>query len=213
MGTSITFDSMSFLVVDDSAYMRTIVRTILSSFGARKIYEAEDGADGLAKLNAYGPDIAIIDWEMPVLNGPEMIQFVRNPDSCRHAFVPIILLTAHTERHRIIEARKFGVHEILRKPVSPNALFQRIASIILQPRPFIRTATYFGPEPRDEIRALDQKEDLTYVDKRKPDDMKSQSEIDALTGFDSAKDEIVNVDEFRGNAENDVAAKEAESAA
>src|SRR5262249_28077253 len=103
MGTSINFEAMSFLIVDDSAYMRTILRTILASFGARKIYEAEDGADGLEKLNAYGPDVAIIDWEMPLLSGPEMIKKVRNPDECRHAFVPIILLTAHSERHRIIE--------------------------------------------------------------------------------------------------------------
>jgi CheY-like chemotaxis protein len=148
----IAFESLSFLVVEDSAYMRTIVRTILMGFGSRKIYEAEDGADGLEKLNAYGPDIAVVDWEMPVLSGPEMIRFVRNPDSCRYAFVPIILLTAHTERHRMLEAKQFGVHEILRKPVSPKALYQRIASIVLQPRRFIRTPTYFGPEPREELR-------------------------------------------------------------
>ena len=185
MTTSIDFEALTFLIVDDSAYMRTILRTILSSFGARKIYEAVDGADGLEKLNAYGPDIAIIDWEMPVLSGPEMVKMVRDPDKCRHAFVPIILLTAHTERHRIIEARKFGVHEILRKPVSPKAIFQRIASILLHPRPFVRTTSYFGPEPRDEIRASEQKKlDATYVDKRK-----------------DGADEKINVDEFAGNAE------------
>jgi two-component system chemotaxis response regulator CheY len=189
MGTSIDFEALSFLIVDDSAYMRTILRTILSSFGARKIYEAEDGAGGLEKLNAYHPDIAIVDWEMPVLSGPEMIKLVRNPDECRHAFVPLILLTAHTERHRIIEARKFGVHEILRKPVSPKAIYQRIASIILHPRPFVRTATYFGPEPRDEIRAAEQKLDMTYVDKRKGD------------GKEGDAAEKINVDQFAGNAE------------
>lgn len=209
MGTSIDFEALSFLIVDDSAYMRTILRTILSSFGARKIYEAEDGATGLEKLNAYGPDIAIVDWEMPVLNGPEMVKMVRNPDSCRHAFVPIILLTAHTERHRILEARKFGVHEILRKPVSPKAIYQRIASIILHPRPFVRTTTYFGPEPRDEIRAAEQKLDMTYTDRRKSAEGKQgQDDIDALMNGDAA--EKINVEEFTGNAED---AEKKESAA
>jgi CheY-like chemotaxis protein len=150
--TAISFDTLSFLVVEDSAHMRTILRTILMGFGTRKIYEAEDGADGLEKLEAYGPDIVIVDWEMPVLNGPEMIRFIRNPDGFRHAFVPIILLTAHTERRRIVQSRSFGVNEVLRKPVSPKAIYQRVASIVLNPRPFLRTDTYFGPEPRDEMR-------------------------------------------------------------
>lgn len=153
---AVAFDTLSFLIVEDSAYMRTILRTILMGFGSRKIYEAEDGADGLEKLEAYGPDIVIVDWEMPVLNGPEMIRFIRNPDGFRHAFVPIILLTAYTERRRIIQARTLGVHEVLRKPVSPKALYQRVASIVLQPRPFLRTETYFGPEPREELRSIAQ---------------------------------------------------------
>jgi len=149
---AIAFDTMTFLIVEDSAHMRTILRTILAGFGCRRIFEAEDGADGLEKIDAVSPDIVIIDWEMPVLSGPEMIRFMRNPDGFRHAYVPIILLTAHTERHRMIQAKSFGVNEVLRKPVSPKAIYQRVASIMLQPRPFLRTSTYFGPAPREELR-------------------------------------------------------------
>jgi len=162
----VAFDALSFLVVDDSAHMRTILRTILMGFGCRKIYEAEDGADGLEKLDAYGPDILIVDWEMPVLSGPEMIRFIRNPDGCRHAFVPIILLTAHTERRRMVEAKGFGVNEILRKPVSPKAIYQRVTSIIVDPRAFVRTPTYFGPEPRDEIRPIAAAAPMPVIDQR-----------------------------------------------
>ncbi len=153
MGTSINFESMSFLIVDDSAYMRTIVRTMLSGFGCRSIYEAEDGASGLDKINQYHPEIAIIDWEMPGMTGLEMVKTIRDPENCRFAYMPLILLTAHTERRRILRARLSGVNEVLRKPISPNALFQRVASIVLHPRPFIRTPSYFGPEPREEISA------------------------------------------------------------
>jgi CheY-like chemotaxis protein len=162
----IAFETLSFLIVEDSAYMRAILRTILMGFGCRKVYEAEDGADGLEKLDAYGPDIVIVDWEMPVLNGPEMIKFIRNPGGNRHAFVPIILLTAHTERRRIVETKAFGVHEVLRKPVSPRAIYQRVASIILKPRPFLRTAAYFGPELRAEMRPAANKPSVETIDGR-----------------------------------------------
>lgn len=162
----IAFETLSFLIVEDSAYMRKILRTILMGFGSRKIYEAEDGIGGLEKLDGYGPDIVIVDWEMPVLNGPEMIKFIRNPDGNRYAFVPIILLTAHTERRRIMEARDLGAHEVLRKPVSARAIYQRVASIILNPRPFLRTATYFGPEARAEMRPAANKIAVETIDKR-----------------------------------------------
>ena len=157
---------MSFLIVEDSTHMRTILRTILAGFGCRRIFEAEDGADGLEKLDAASPDLVIIDWEMPVLSGPEMIRFIRNPDGFRQAYVPIILLTAHTERHRMIQAKSFGVNEVLRKPVSPKAIYQRVASIMLQPRPFLRTATYFGPTPREELRPSATSAKPEVIDKR-----------------------------------------------
>jgi two-component system, chemotaxis family, chemotaxis protein CheY len=152
MSLSVAFDSLSFLVVDDCVYMRSIVRTILAGFGARRVHEASDGADGLEQLQQHSPDIVILDWEMPVLDGPEMIRMVRNPRNGPMAFVPIILLTAHTELRRIKEAQALGVHEILRKPVSPKSIHERIVSCVLHPRPFLRTPTYFGPTQRDQTR-------------------------------------------------------------
>ncbi len=148
MARAVDFERLCFLIVEDNPHMRSIIRTILMGFGARQIIEAPDGADGLEKLDSFNPDVVILDWEMPVLSGGEMVSLIRRPGH-RHAYVPIILLTAHTSRNRITEARDMGVNEVLRKPVSPKSLHQRIASIVLMPRPFIRTATYFGPEPRD----------------------------------------------------------------
>ncbi len=145
---SIDLSSLSFLVVEDSAYMRTILRTMLQGFGARKIVEAEDGASGLEAMERANPDILILDWVMPILDGADMVRMIRTQNN-PHAYIPIIMVTAHTERSRIIEARKLGIHELLCKPISAKALYQRIASIILQPRDFVKTAGYFGPEPRE----------------------------------------------------------------
>jgi len=140
--------SLTFLVVEDSAYMRTILRTMLQGFGARRIVEAEDGASGLEAMERANPDIVICDWVMPILDGADMVRMIRNPAN-PFAYVPIIMVTGHTERSRIMEARRLGIHEMLCKPISAKALYQRVINVILNPRDFVKTPTYFGPAPRE----------------------------------------------------------------
>ncbi len=140
---------LSFLIVEDSAYMRGILRAMLQGFGARRIYDAEDGAAGLEVMNRVVPDIVIADWVMPVLDGLEMVRIIRQPDHPL-AFVPIIMVTAHTEKKRIVSARNAGVHEILSKPISATALYRRISTVVTQPREFVKSDSYFGPRMREE---------------------------------------------------------------
>lgn len=140
---------LSFLIVEDSAYMRGILRAMLQGFGARRVFDAEDGAAGLEAMNRVVPDIVIADWVMPVLDGLEMVRIVRQPDHPM-AFVPIIMVTAHTEKKRIVAARNAGVHEILSKPISATSLYRRISSVVTQPREFVKSDSYFGPKLRDE---------------------------------------------------------------
>lgn len=63
-------------------------------------------------------------------------------------YVPIVMLTGHTEMIRVVVARDAGVTEFLAKPISAKGLLSRLISVIEQPRPFIRTKTYFGPDHR-----------------------------------------------------------------
>jgi CheY-like chemotaxis protein len=144
---NLDLSSLTFLVVEDSAYMRTILRTMLQGFGARRIVEAEDGASGLEAMDRANPDIVIMDWVMPILDGADMVRMIRNPSN-PFAYVPVIMVTAHTERSRILEARKLGIHELLCKPISAKALYQRISSVIMFPREFVKSPAYFGPAPR-----------------------------------------------------------------
>ncbi len=147
----IDFDRLSFAVVDDNVHMRRLIRTLIYSFGSREIYEAEDGASGLEIVEMYSPDILITDWAMPIFDGLEFVQMIRNPDACKNAYIPIIMLTGHADKRRILQARDSGVTEFLCKPVSANALLERIQSIVLNPRPFVRTNRYFGPEIRQPL--------------------------------------------------------------
>jgi DNA-binding response OmpR family regulator len=76
------------------------------------------------------------------------VRLVRTGKDSPNPFVPIIMLTGHTEMHRVIEARDAGVHEFLAKPISAKGLYSRVKSIIERPRPFIRAGLYFGPDRR-----------------------------------------------------------------
>ncbi len=144
----IDFGALTFVVIDDSAPMRRIVRTVLHGFGSRHVYEAEDGAAGLEAFLHYAPDIIIADWVMPVFGGLELTGVIRQPGSNPNPFVPIIMLTGYTEKSRVIEARDAGVTEFLAKPFSPKALYQRILNIVINPRSFIKSKRYFGPDRR-----------------------------------------------------------------
>ncbi len=139
---------ISFLIVEDNAFMRQIVKRILAALGAKKIKEAEDGADALKSLRTFSPDIIITDWVMDPIDGIEMTRMIRTANDSKNPFVPIIMLTAHSELARIIEARDAGINEIVVKPVSVKALFGRIQMVIERPRPYVRVGDYFGPDRR-----------------------------------------------------------------
>src|SRR5262247_2542152 len=144
----IDFNRLRFLIVDDNTHMRRILRTLLHGFGAREVYEAEDGASGLEAFTHFAPDIIITDWAMPIFDGLELTQMIRQPGTNVNPYVPIIMLTGHSERGRVTAARDAGVTEFMCKPISAKSLYQRIFNVVANPRPFIKTKTYFGPDRR-----------------------------------------------------------------
>jgi CheY-like chemotaxis protein len=147
----IEFNRLRFLIVDDNAHMRRIVRTLLHGFGTREVYEAEDGAGGLEAFTHYSPDIVIADWAMPIFDGLELAQMIRQPDGATNPYVPIIMLTGHSEKKRVVAARDAGITEFLAKPISAKGLYQRILNVVANPRAFIRTKSYFGPDRRRNV--------------------------------------------------------------
>lgn len=142
-----SFENTAVLVVDDDQYLRKIVRSLLIGFGVPRVYEAGDGAQGLELMQQFRPDLVLTDWEMPMLDGAEMVRLIRQPSS-PYATVGIIMMTAHTERHRIQKAMRLGVNEIIAKPFSAKSLHDRMTLVVHHPRPFVQHAGYFGPAPR-----------------------------------------------------------------
>ena len=150
---SVDFANLAVLVVDDNRHMRTVVRTILEALGVKQIREAADGADALQKFALFAADLIICDRVMQPMDGVEFVTRVRTGTESPNPYVPIIMLTAHTEVQRIVEARNAGVHEVLAKPISAKALADRIAMLFENPRPFVRSGTYFGPSQRRDLPA------------------------------------------------------------
>jgi CheY-like chemotaxis protein len=144
----VDFSKLRFLVVDDNAHMRRILRTLLHGFGAREIHEAEDGASALESYTRYSPDIVLLDWAMPIFDGIELAQMIRQPAATPNPYVPIIMVTGHSEKRRVTAARDAGITEFMAKPISAKSLYQRILNVVANPRPFIKTKTYFGPDRR-----------------------------------------------------------------
>jgi two-component system chemotaxis response regulator CheY len=148
------FAATKVLIVDDEHYMRKVVRTLLISIGVRTIYEAADGPAGLETIRTMSPDVVIVDWNMPGLDGASFVRMVRSPDTFPHPDVPIIMLTGHGDRARVIEAVKIGVNEFLLKPVSTKSLHNRLVAVLANPRPIVQSGLYYGPVPRNLASAV-----------------------------------------------------------
>ena len=145
---SLMLSACKVLVIDDEHYTRKVIRTLLMAMGVKHVQEAADGNSGLDVICTVAPDIILCDWEMPGLDGPAFVRAVRSPETFPHPDIPIIMLTAHGERSRVVEAARLGIHEYLLKPVSSQSLQARLLSVITHPRKMVRRGDYYGPEPR-----------------------------------------------------------------
>lgn len=136
------------LVVDDEFYSRKVIRTLLLANGVTRIFDADNGARGLEAISLVVPDLVLLDWEMPNMDGSSFVKVVRNPENFPLPDVPIIMLTGHSERWRVEEAMRLGVNEYLLKPVSSKMLAARLISTLIKPRPIVQVGDYYGPQPR-----------------------------------------------------------------
>lgn len=137
-----------FLIAEDNPFMRSILRMLLGAFGVHEYVEAKDGAQAWDMLGSSDSDIILLDWEMEPVNGIELAKRVRKGTDSPNRFIPMIMITGHSERARITEARDAGINEILIKPISATQLYQRIKSVIDRPRQYVESKDYFGPDRR-----------------------------------------------------------------
>jgi CheY-like chemotaxis protein len=139
---------LNILIVDNNAYMRRMTRMMLTNLGAKSVIEAGDGLSALESIRTCDPDVMLLDMDMPVLNGIEVMRIVRSPGVFPRPNLPIIMLTNHGHRASVLHALRAGAHEFLVKPTSAKALRDRLTAIARKPRPMVRMGDFYVPEPR-----------------------------------------------------------------
>ena len=165
------FESLKALIVEDNAHMRSLLRALLNSVGIKDVAETAHGAAAIESLRERKSDLVLSDLSMKPMDGLDFTRHVRNNDQSPNPFIPIIMITGHTEKHRVEAARDAGVTEFLAKPITAHNLFSRVAEIVERPRAFVRCDGYFGPDRRrrmidDYAGPWRRKEDFQDMDMR-----------------------------------------------
>ena len=115
------------LVVDDMSTMRRIIKTILNQLGYSNIEEAENGKQALGKLKKEKFDFVITDWNMPEMDGLELVKQIRADDELKS--LPVLMVTAEAKKENVMEALKAGVNNYIVKPFTPEVLKEKMEKI------------------------------------------------------------------------------------
>jgi two-component system chemotaxis response regulator CheY len=135
---------LDVLVADDHKLTREMIAQVLSALDCKRVRYVADGADAFGEILADPPDLAIIDYHMP-LDGLALLEKVRRAGASPDQTLPVIVMTSLTDRKRILALRDAGATEIIAKPFTAAAVLARVAAVIDSPRPFIRTRAFVGP--------------------------------------------------------------------
>lgn len=145
------FNALKLLIVDDNQHMRTIVREILKGGGINQVQEARDGAEAFEVLANFPADIAIVDFNMTPMDGIDFTRMLRTARDSLNPLLPVIMITGHSERSRVEEARDAGVNEFVVKPLTAKALLARLNTVVMNPRPYVKSRNFTGPERRRRV--------------------------------------------------------------
>ena len=143
----IRLSKINVLVVDDDKAISNLIVNVLRNLGFGNVQVAHSGEEGLRALRNNSFDLILTDWEMEPMSGIELTYKSRKMDAPK-CFLPIVMLTGHSEKKEIEIARDSGITEYLIKPFTAKTLCSRIIMVIESPRSFIVSKNYKGPSRR-----------------------------------------------------------------
>ena len=120
---------MKILVVDDSSTMRRIIKNTLARLGYKDIIEGADGVEAWDALqNNPDTEVVITDWNMPNMNGLELVKKIRAQE--KYKDMPIIMVTTEGGKKEVITALKAGVNNYIVKPFTPQVLKEKLQAVL-----------------------------------------------------------------------------------
>lgn len=144
---------LSVLVVERHHLMRRLMKDVIQALGINSIELCSSHELLETDTTAFKPDIIFVDWSAGC-DGLDLLQRVRSNAAEFDRFIPVVMVTAYTGFKQVCAARDAGVTEFLAKPITANAIYRRLSAMIENPRDFIESIDFFGPDRRR--RAIEQ---------------------------------------------------------
>ena len=174
------------LLVDDNPQSLEIMTQILMGFRVEKITGCRSPEEGRECLASAIFDLVVIDGEMPHEDGISLTRHIRHEPDQPNFTAPIIVVSGHTPKDKVIRARDAGANMIIKKPIAPAVLLSRIEWLARNTREFVSTSTYCGPDRRFQHlplpEGLPERRSDTIALTANPDRAMSQNDVDALFG-------------------------------
>lgn len=136
------------LLADSDPQIASIVREVLKYIGLRNVTAVTNGREALEIIRRRDIDLLITDWKLEEMDGGEVVNHLRSSPNSPNPYLPVIMLTGKAERRDVEAARDVGVTEFLVKPFSAKGLYERLVMVIENPRSFIISHQYHGPDRR-----------------------------------------------------------------
>lgn len=156
--SDLDLERLTILLVEDSYFIRSLLLNSLKAIGVGKVIPMEDAGAAIEfiqlvkqnpmKAGVMAIDIILTNWEMSPVDGMMLLRWVRRHKDSPDRFMPIIMITAYTEKKRVQDARDLGVNEMLAKPFTVKSLMEKIMLVVNRNRQFVHNNNYFGPDRR-----------------------------------------------------------------
>jgi DNA-binding response OmpR family regulator len=147
-GPRMNLKNVMSLIVDRDHYTRGLIAQMLRGFGMESPMLVDNGEEAKSFLKESIPDIVFIEGDLSDMPSASLLNWIRRQSKSPLRFVPLIIMSGYTQLRMIATARDGGAHIIVRKPVSPQTLFDRILWVARHARPFLETDRYVGPDRR-----------------------------------------------------------------
>lgn len=148
---AINLRDLVILIADPSPYIGMLTQSMLRGFGATKIVDTRTSVGAMRTLSGQKVDILLCDARLPSHGGLHLTQAIRRNTSNENRTLPILLMCSDTQISTVKNARDAGANMVIAKPMSPASLYDRLTWIAFNPRKFVDTASYFGPDRRFKI--------------------------------------------------------------
>src|SRR5208282_6644503 len=149
--TAINLRDLVILIADPSPYIGMLTQSMLRGFGATKVLDVRSSLGGIRTLTGQKVDILLCDARLPPHGGLNLTHAIRRNTSNENRTMPILVMCGDTQISTVKNARDVGANMVIAKPMSPSSLYDRLTWIAFNPRKFVDTATYFGPDRRFKI--------------------------------------------------------------